>query len=101
MKMLGDELPTTIQTDVDYTQILPIQQKRTIAFINHFITNTVSFLNTFAQSCESRFMEFEYKIQKLEASLLILEAQLSSIPGLNGTNTDINKADNTTNESTL
>nr|CAI5846231.1 unnamed protein product [Callosobruchus analis] len=43
---------------------------------------TVSFLNQFAQSCESRFMELEYKMQKIEASLLILESQLSSIPGL-------------------
>ncbi|CAH1985679.1 unnamed protein product [Acanthoscelides obtectus] len=45
---------------------------------------TVSFLNQFAQSCESRFMELEHKIQKIEASLLILESQLSSIPGLEG-----------------
>lgn len=39
--------------------------------------NTVSFLNEFAKSCESRLMEFEYKIQKVEASLLILESQVS------------------------
>lgn len=38
---------------------------------------TVSYLNNFAQSCESRFMEFEYKIEKIEASLLILESQVS------------------------
>nr|CAH7716412.1 unnamed protein product [Callosobruchus chinensis] len=76
-----DEFPT-VDPDEDLTQILPIQQKRTITFVNHFIMKTVSFLNQFAQSCESRFMEFEYKIQKIEASLLILESQLSSIPGL-------------------
>ena len=39
--------------------------------------NTVSFLNHFAQSCESRLMEFEYKLQEVEASLLILESQVS------------------------
>ncbi|ERL85509.1 WASH complex subunit 3 [Dendroctonus ponderosae] len=83
MKMQTDELPH-IKTDLDYTQIPPIQQKRIIAFVNHFITNTVSYLNTFCQSCESRFMQFEYKVQKIEASLLILESQLSSIPGFNG-----------------
>lgn len=39
--------------------------------------NTVSFLNEFAQNCESRLLEFDYKIQKVEASLLILESQVS------------------------
>ncbi|KAH1019377.1 hypothetical protein HUJ04_009204 [Dendroctonus ponderosae] len=77
MKMQTDELPH-IKTDLDYTQIPPIQQKRIIAFVNHFITNTVSYLNTFCQSCESRFMQFEYKVQKIEASLLILESQSST-----------------------
>ncbi|XP_030763607.1 WASH complex subunit 3 [Sitophilus oryzae] len=81
MTMQDEEL-TAVNANVDYKEILPIQQKRTIAFVNHFLMNTVSYLNNFAQSCESRFMEFEYKIQKIEASLLILEAQLSSIPGL-------------------
>jgi len=76
-----DELPPG-NPNVDYTQILPIQQKRIVAFINHFIMNTVSLLNTFAQSCESRLMEFEFKLQKVEASLLIVESQLSSISGL-------------------
>ncbi|EFA02065.2 WASH complex subunit 3 [Tribolium castaneum] len=73
---------SSIDPNVDYTQILPIQQKRTIAFINHFVMNTVSFLNHFAQSCESRLMEFEYKLQEVEASLLILESQLGSIAHL-------------------
>ncbi|XP_066257345.1 WASH complex subunit 3 [Euwallacea similis] len=76
-----------ITTQVDYSQIPPIQQKRIIAFVNHFVTSTVSFLNNFCQSCESRFMEFEYKTQKIEASLLILEAQLSSIQGLDSRET--------------
>lgn len=79
----------------DLTQILPIQQKRTIACINGFIMQTVSFLNKFAQSCESQFMELEYRIQKIEASLLILESQLSSIEGLNSASTDTSsKLDN-------
>ncbi|GJQ77539.1 hypothetical protein Trydic_g20928 [Trypoxylus dichotomus] len=77
--METDELPN-VDLNIDYETILPIQQKRTITFINNFLTNTISFFNTFSQSCESRLMEFNYKLQKLEASLLILEAQLSSIP---------------------
>uniref|UniRef100_A0A1Y1KM04 WASH complex subunit CCDC53 n=1 Tax=Photinus pyralis TaxID=7054 RepID=A0A1Y1KM04_PHOPY len=73
----------TIDPNCDYEKISPILQKRIVVFVNHFLSSTVSFLNTFAQSCESRLMEFEYKIQKIEASLLILESQLSSISVLN------------------
>lgn len=87
----------------DLTQILPIQQKRTIAFINGFIMQTVSFLNNFAQSCESRFMELEYRMQKVEASLLILESQLSSIDSLNSVSANVStktEADNPENTET-
>ncbi|KAJ8973421.1 hypothetical protein NQ317_016704 [Molorchus minor] len=92
--MQVNELPG-VDSNVDLTQILPIQQKRTIAFVNHFIMKTVSFLNNFAQSCESRFMDFEYKIQKIEASLLILEAQLSSISGLDDLESNSNNQTST------
>ncbi|EZA51112.1 hypothetical protein DMN91_003301 [Ooceraea biroi] len=71
-----------IEPTIDYTKVPPINQKRTVSFINHFITHTVTFLNKFALSCEERLFEFENKLQKLEASLEILESRLSSIPGL-------------------
>lgn len=38
---------------------------------------TVSFLNKFAETCETRLMEFDNKIENIEASLLILESQVS------------------------
>ncbi|KAJ4447009.1 WASH complex subunit 3 [Periplaneta americana] len=76
-----DGLPI-IGPGVDYTQVGAIHQKRTLAFINHFISNTVSFLNKFSRSCELRLEKFDAQIQKLEASLSILEAKLSSISGL-------------------
>ncbi|XP_043667533.1 WASH complex subunit 3 isoform X1 [Vespula pensylvanica] len=66
----------------------PINQKRTISFINHFIIHTVTFLNKFALSCEEKLFEFENKLQRVEASLAILESRLSSIPDLQPT-TDI------------
>ncbi|XP_047119415.1 WASH complex subunit 3 isoform X1 [Schistocerca piceifrons] len=62
--------------------VTPIHQKRMYAFINHFITNTVSFLNKFSQSCELRLEKFDSRLQKLEASLCILETKLNSIAGL-------------------
>ena len=76
-----DGLPI-IGPGVDYTQVGAIHQKRTLAFLNHFITSTVCFLNKFSRSCEQRLEKFDAKIQKLEASLSILEAKLSSISGL-------------------
>ncbi|XP_067009895.2 WASH complex subunit 3 isoform X2 [Anabrus simplex] len=76
-----DGLPI-IGPGVDYTQVGAIHQKRTLAFINHFISNTVSFLNKFARSCEQRLEKFNARIEKLDASLSILEAKLSSISGL-------------------
>ncbi|XP_003708450.1 coiled-coil domain containing 53 [Megachile rotundata] len=71
-----------IEPTIDYTKVPPINQKRTISFINHFIVHTVTFLNKFAMSCEERLFEFENKLQKIEASLEILESWLSSVPHL-------------------
>lgn len=71
-----------IEPTIDCTKVPPINQKRTISFINHFIVHTVTFLNKFTLSCEERLLEFEYKLQRIEASLEILESWLSSVPGL-------------------
>lgn len=60
----------------DFSKVGAIHQKRTLAFINHFITNTVSFLNKFSRSCELRLQKFDARVQKLEASLSILEAKV-------------------------
>lgn len=71
-----------IEPTIDYSKVPPINQKRTISFINHFIIHTVTFLNKFALSCEEKLFEFENKLQRVEASLEILESSLSSVPGL-------------------
>uniref|UniRef100_A0A182MTE8 Coiled-coil domain-containing protein 53 n=1 Tax=Anopheles culicifacies TaxID=139723 RepID=A0A182MTE8_9DIPT len=60
-------------------ELPPTNQKRMVAFINHFIVSTVTFLNKFASDCETRFVNYEQKIQNLEASLMIVEAKLASI----------------------
>lgn len=57
----------------------PIEQKRMVAFINHFIVNTVSFLNEFLANVESKFVEFESKLQNIEASLQIVEAKVFDV----------------------
>ncbi|KAF4530500.1 hypothetical protein B566_EDAN017517 [Ephemera danica] len=65
-------------------QIPAIHQKRTLAFINNFITSTVAMMNKLARSCEMKLQKFECKLQRMDACLKILEAKLDSIPGLEG-----------------
>ncbi|GAB0093509.1 WASH complex subunit 3 [Sergentomyia squamirostris] len=67
---------------IDKSQVPPIHQKRILAFVNHFIVGTVTFLNKFVIKCESKFIDFESKLQKVEASLAIIESKLASIPGV-------------------
>lgn len=67
---------------VDLETVDSIHKKRLLAFINHFVISTSSFLNKLSKSCEQRFMTLENKIQKLEASVIILESKLNSVPGL-------------------
>ncbi|SPP79817.1 WASH complex subunit 3 [Drosophila guanche] len=78
----------TITGDVDKTQIPPLNQKRILAFVNHFLISTCTYLNEFALGCETKFVEMERQLQKTEASLIILEAKLASIPTDNETDVD-------------
>ncbi|XP_071113256.1 WASH complex subunit 3-like [Haliotis cracherodii] len=79
--MDADGLPL-VGPGVDYTKVEAIHQKRTIAFINHFITHTASFLNRFSGVCEQKLEQLSNRIQHLEISMSLLEAKLSSVPGL-------------------
>ncbi|XP_017068534.1 WASH complex subunit 3 [Drosophila eugracilis] len=71
---------SAITADVDKTQIPPLNHKRVLAFVNHFLVSTCTFLNEFALGCETKFVQMERQLQKTEAALLILEAKLASIP---------------------
>uniref|UniRef100_A0A1L8DCF2 Putative wash complex subunit ccdc53 protein isoform x1 n=1 Tax=Nyssomyia neivai TaxID=330878 RepID=A0A1L8DCF2_9DIPT len=75
---------------IDKSQVPPIHQKRILAFVNTFVISTVTFLNKFVIKCESKFIEFETKLQRVEASLAILENKLSSIPGLPAEEVSVN-----------
>lgn len=57
-------------------QVEAINQKRTIAFINHFITHTSRFLNRFSCVCEEKLETLHGRIQQLEVSLSLLEAKV-------------------------
>jgi len=74
------EASSTFKGDVDKTQIPPLNQKRILAFVNHFLISTCTFLNEFALNCETKFVQLERQLQRTEAALIILEAKLASIP---------------------
>jgi len=71
-----------VSPKIDFHDVDQISARRLLCFLNHFSAHTVDFLNTFATSCEQRLAEVNCRIQKTEATLSVLEAKLSSIPGL-------------------
>ncbi|XP_062913716.1 WASH complex subunit 3 [Mobula hypostoma] len=79
--MDADGLPL-VGSGIDLTRVPAIQQKRTVAFLNQFIAHTVQFLNRFSTVCEEKLATLSHRIQQIETTLNILEAKLSSIPGL-------------------
>ncbi|XP_067855348.1 WASH complex subunit 3 isoform X2 [Heptranchias perlo] len=79
--MDADGLPL-VGSGIDLTRVPAIQQKRTVAFLNQFIAHTVRFLNRFSTVCEEKLANLSLRIQQIETTLNILEAKLSSIPGL-------------------
>ncbi|KAG8187902.1 hypothetical protein JTE90_001665 [Oedothorax gibbosus] len=79
--MDSDGLPI-VGSGVDYSKVDPLNQKRTLTFLNHFLIRTTSFLNTFSTVCDEKLENLLVRIQRLESSMCILEAKLASIPGL-------------------
>uniref|UniRef100_A0A8C6BGI2 WASH complex subunit 3 n=1 Tax=Monodon monoceros TaxID=40151 RepID=A0A8C6BGI2_MONMO len=59
-----------------------IPQERRVAFLNQFVVHTVQFLNPFSTVCEEKLAELSRRMQQVETTLNILDAKLSSIPGL-------------------
>lgn len=79
--MDADGLPL-VGPGIDYTKVESINQKRLIAFLNHFVSHTGGFLNRFSCVCEEKLEKLSHRIQQLEITLNLLEAKISSIPGL-------------------
>lgn len=57
-------------------QVEAIQQKRIVAFLNHFVTHTAKFLNRFSSVCEEKLEHMSNRIQELEISMNLLEAKV-------------------------
>lgn len=82
-----DGLPI-VGSGVDLTKVPAIQQRRVVAFLNQFVVHTVQFLNRFSTVCEEKLANISLRIQQIETTLCILEAKLSSIPGLEDVTVD-------------
>lgn len=53
-----------------------MEQRQLVTFVNHFIKSTVTFLNDFMTHCEAKMMKSEQRLQKISASLCILETKV-------------------------
>ncbi|XP_066109229.1 WASH complex subunit 3 isoform X2 [Saccopteryx bilineata] len=83
-----DGLPL-MGSGIDLTKVPAIQQKRTVAFLNQFVVHTVQFLNRFSTVCEEKLANLSLRIQQIETTLNILDAKLSSIPGLDDVTVEV------------
>ncbi|KAM6292896.1 WASH complex subunit 3 isoform 2-T2 [Porphyrio hochstetteri] len=89
--MDADGLPI-VGSGIDLTKVPAIQQKRTVAFLNQFVVHTVQFLNRFSTVCEEKLSALSLRIQQIETTLNILDAKLSSIPGLEDVKFEVSNA---------
>ncbi|XP_067945555.1 WASH complex subunit 3-like [Watersipora subatra] len=91
-----DGLPI-VGTGIDYTKVKPLDQKRLLAFINHYVTHTVQFLNHFSGVCEEKMTKIESQLHRLEITMCIIETKLSSIPGMDAITLAEKPSDSTDN----
>ncbi len=57
-------------------QVEPISQKRTLAFMNHFVIHTAHFLSRFSCVCEEKLSDLSIRLQRLETTLKLLEGKV-------------------------
>eukprot|EP01120_Amphizonella_sp_Union-15-10_P008885 TRINITY_DN3286_c0_g1_i1.p1 TRINITY_DN3286_c0_g1~~TRINITY_DN3286_c0_g1_i1.p1 ORF type:complete len:240 (+),score=51.84 TRINITY_DN3286_c0_g1_i1:73-792(+) len=69
----------SIQPQIEYTEVKPIPYPKTLSFVNNFIINTTEFLNHFSYLCEQKLVNVHRQIQRIEITMSLLEAKLSSI----------------------
>ena len=60
----------------------PIPHRKVLVMINTFVVTTTRFLNRFANLCDDKLSDVSSDIAKLQTTISILEAKLSSVPDL-------------------
>lgn len=73
---------TLFQQQIDLSECQPVSPSKTVSSVNLFVINTVNFLNRFSLLCDEKLSQVSTHITRLETTLSILEAKLSSIPEL-------------------
>ncbi|EDQ91725.1 uncharacterized protein MONBRDRAFT_22818 [Monosiga brevicollis MX1] len=68
----------------NHYEVDAMPHKRMLAFVNHFVTSTASFLNHFSVACEKKLHTVSDRLAKLEVTVALLENKLQSIEGLDG-----------------
>jgi len=62
-----------------HIQVDPIGPKRMLAFLNHFIVHTSSFLNRFSVICEEKLEDLSVRLQRLETTVCLLETKVGMV----------------------
>lgn len=63
---------------LDYGQVECVQKKRLVAFVNHFLLETASFLSVFSEKCDQRLDKISRRIRRVEQELSLLELKLEN-----------------------
>jgi len=67
---------------IDPSKIKPAQIQKTLLLVNNFVVSSISFLNSFSESCEKKISTVSSKVTELEILLAVLEAKLNSISNI-------------------
>jgi len=74
----------SIQPQIDYTDVEAIPYQKTLSFVNNFIIKTTEFINRFSYLCEEKLSSVSRQLQRLEITMSLLEAKLTSIDDVSG-----------------
>ncbi|KAK6060209.1 hypothetical protein COOONC_02141 [Cooperia oncophora] len=69
-----------IKSDIDLSQVAPLNRRRVVAFVNCYLYKMIDFLNAFANRAERAILEAERQLRAADIKLQLLEAKLASIP---------------------
>jgi len=77
--LFSDPLQTSNVWYIMWMQVEAIGPKRMLAFLNHFVVHTSSFLNRFSVVCEEKLQDLSVRLQRLETAVCLLEAKVSRV----------------------
>ncbi|KAK5980479.1 hypothetical protein GCK32_015141 [Trichostrongylus colubriformis] len=69
-----------IKSDIDLSEVAPLNRRRVVAFVNCYLYKMIDFLNAFANRAERAILEAERQLRAADIKLQLLEAKLASIP---------------------